>query len=115
MQAQTAAGAAAAVVVVVIVLVGHVRRLCMRIRGAGVGVAQRAAIGRAGGEGAVVLRMAGSVEAVHGVNVSEPRRALLVSRMRVSKLEKSRFGRIGAIESVRHESHRHHEKGKMVS
>lgn len=77
-------GQAAAAVVAV--LVGQVRGRGMSVHGARVGVAQRAAIGRAGWEGTFVLRVPGRVQPVDWVDVREPGRVLLVCRVSVSKL-----------------------------
>ena len=75
-----------AAVVVIAVLVGHVSRRGMSAHRAGVGVAQRAAIRPAAREGTLVLRVPGSMQAVHGVNVRESRGVLLVRRVSVAKL-----------------------------
>ena len=76
----------AAAVAVIAVLVGHVRRRGMSVHRAGVGVAQRAAIGRAAGEGSFVLGMAGGVQAMDGINVRESGGVLLVRRVSVAEL-----------------------------
>ncbi len=75
-----------AAVAVIAVLVGHISRRGMSVHGAGVGVAQRAAIGRAAGKRAFVLGMPGSVQAMNGVNVRESGGVLLVRRVSVAKL-----------------------------
>lgn len=75
-----------AAVAVIAVLVGHVSRRGMSVHRAGVGVAQRAAIGRAARKGTFVLGMPSGVQAVHGVNVGESGGVLLVRRVSVAKL-----------------------------
>lgn len=100
--AQAAAAAAVAVLVV------HVGGRGVSAHRAGVGVTQRAAIGRAGGEGALVLGMARAVQAMDGVNVRESGRVLLVRRVPVAELQEGRFGGIRAIQTVGHKTHRHH-------
>lgn len=80
---QTAAAAAA----VIVVLVGHVSRRWMRVHRAGVGVAQRAAIGRAAGKGAFMLGMPNTMQAVDGVYVGEAGGVLLVRRVSVAELQ----------------------------
>lgn len=98
----------AAAVAVIAVLVGHVSGRGVRAHRAGVGVAQRAAIGRAAGERTFMLGVAGSVQAVDRVNVRESGGVLLVRRVSVAELQKGRFGGIRGIQTVRHETHRHH-------
>lgn len=83
-----------AAVAVIVVLVGHVSRRGMRVHRGGVGVAQRAAIGRAARKGTFMLGMPSSMQAVNGVYVRESGRVLLVRRMSVAKLQKGRFGGI---------------------
>lgn len=92
-----------------VLLVGHVGGRGVSVHRAWVGVTQRVAIGRvACREGALMLGMASSVQAMDGVNVGESRGGLLVRRVSVGKLQKGRFGGIGATQTVRHETHRHH-------
>lgn len=73
---------------VIVVLVGHVGRGEMSVHRAGVGVAERAPIGRrVGWKGTLVLRMSGSVQAMNGINVRESGGVLLlVRRVSVAKL-----------------------------
>lgn len=83
-----------AAVAVTVVLVGHVSRRGMRVHRAGVGVAQRAAIGRAARKRTFMLGMSSSMQAMNGVYVRESGGVLLVRRMSVAKLQKGRFGGI---------------------
>ena len=71
---------------VIAVLVGHVSGRGMSVHRAGVGVAQRAAIGRTARKRTFVLAMPSSVQAMNGVNVRESGGVLLVCRMSVAKL-----------------------------
>lgn len=82
-----------AAVAVIVVLVGHVSRRGMRVHRAGVGVAQRAAIGRAARESALMLGMP-SMQAMNGVYVRESGGVLLVRRVSVAKFQEGRFGGI---------------------
>lgn len=75
-----------AAVAVIAVLVGHVCRRGMSVHRAGVGVAQRAAIGRAARKGAFVLGMPSSMQAMNGINVRQSGGVLLVRRVSVAKL-----------------------------
>lgn len=90
------------------VLVGRVGRRGVRVCRVGVGVAPRAAVGRAAGKGTLVLGVAGRMQAVDRVNVRESGGELLVGRMSVAKFEKGRFGGIRGVPRVRHQTHRHH-------
>lgn len=83
-----------AAVAVTAMLVGHVSRRRMSVHCAGVGVAQRAAIGRAARKRTFMLGMPSSMQAMNGVYVRESGGVLLVRRMSVAKLQKGRFGGI---------------------
>lgn len=74
-----------AAVAVIAALVGHVSRRGMSVHRAGVGVAQRAAIGRTTRKMTFMLGMPTSVQAVNGVYVRESGGVLLVRRMSVAK------------------------------
>lgn len=74
-----------AAVAVIAALVGHVSRRGMSVHRAGVGVAQRSAIGRATSKRTFMLGMPTSVQAVNGVYVRESGGVLLVRRMSVAK------------------------------
>lgn len=84
---QAAAGAVA-------VRVRHVGGRRVSVHGAGVGVAQRAPIGRAARERAVVLRVTCRVQPVHRVDVGQSGGGLLVPRVSVAELQKGRLGGI---------------------
>lgn len=99
---QTAAVAVAAV------LVGHVRGRRVRVHRGRIGVAQGAAVGRAARKGTFMLGLADTVQAVDWVYVGQARGVLLVRRVSVAELQKGRFGGIRGIQTVRHETHRHH-------
>lgn len=72
-------------VAVIAVLVGHVSGRGMSVHRAGVGVAQRAAIGRGTRKGAFMLGMASSLQAVNRINLRESGGVLLVRRVSVSE------------------------------
>lgn len=98
---------AAAVAVAAAMLVGHVRGGRVRVHRGWIGVAQGSAVGRAAREGALMLVLAHTVQAVHWVYVGQARGVLLVRRVSVTELQKGGFRRIRGIEVVRQETHRH--------
>lgn len=104
---QPAVGQTAAVAVAA-VLVGHVRGRRVRVHRGRIGVAQRAAVGRAARKGTLMLGLADTVQAVDRVYVGQARGVLLVRRVSVAELQKGGFGGIRGIQTVRHETHRHH-------
>lgn len=104
---QPAVGQTAAVAVAA-VLVGHVRGRRVRVHRGRIGVAQGAAVGRGARKGTFMLGLADTVQAVDRVYVGQARGVLLVRRVSVAELQKGRFGGIRGIQTVRHETHRHH-------
>lgn len=74
----------AAAIAVIAVLVGHVSRRWVSVHCAGVGVAQRAPVGRIARKRAFMLGMRSGVET--GINVRKSGGVLLVRRMSVAKL-----------------------------
>lgn len=105
---QPAVGQTAAVAVAA-VLVGHIRGRGVRVHRGRIGVAQGAAVGRAARKGTFMLGLADTVQAVDWVvYVGQARGVLLVRRVSVAELQKGRFGGIRGIQTVRHETHRHH-------
>lgn len=75
-----------AAVAVIAVLVGHVSRPWVSVHCAGVGVSQRAAVGRIARKRALMLGMRGGVETVDGIHVRKSGGVLLVGRVSVAKL-----------------------------
>lgn len=75
-----------AAIAVIAVLVRHISRRWVRVHCAGVGVTQRAPVGRIARKRAFMLGIRSVVETVNGVNVRKSRGVLLVRRMSVAKL-----------------------------
>lgn len=71
---------------VIAVLVRHVSRRWVSVQCAGVGVAQRAPVGRIARKRALLLGMRSGVETVNGINGRKSRGVLLVRWMSVAKL-----------------------------
>lgn len=75
-----------AAIAVIAVLVRHVSRRGVSVHCAGVGVAQRAPVGRIARKRVFMLGMRSGVETVNGINVRKSGGVLLVRRMSVAKL-----------------------------
>lgn len=75
-----------AAVAVIAVRERHVSRRWASVHCAGVGVAQRAAVGRIARKRAFMLRMRSAVETVDGINVRKSGGVLLVRRTSVAEL-----------------------------
>lgn len=75
-----------AAIAVIAVLVRHVSRRWVSVHCTGVGVTQRAPVGRIAGKRAFMLRIRSVVETVNGINAGKSGGVLLVRRMSVAKL-----------------------------